>query len=203
MRRATALHSCFLWSLQNHQECRSAMNCTTPTIFNVYRYRNFYNGGGTAIGDISGDGLPDIFMVGNQVPNRLYLNKGDFEFEGITHPAGVAGKRAWSTGVTMADINGDGWLDIYVCNSGIVEGDDKRNELYINLGDGTFTEQAEEYGIAEKPAHSCSPAVRPVHQKTRTLHRQRAICVRNRQRSSARTLSKRSPLQGAVSVRKT
>ena len=118
--------------------------------FNVYRYRNFYNGGGTAIGDISGDGLPDIMMVGNQVPNRLYLNKGDFEFEDITNSAGVAGKRAWSTGVTMADINGDGWLDIYVCNSGIVEGDDKQNELYINLGNGTFTEQAEEYGIADE-----------------------------------------------------
>ncbi len=118
--------------------------------FNVYRYRNYYNGGGTAIGDINGDGRPDLFMVGNQVPNRLYLNMGDFVFEDITEAAGVTGQRAWSTGVTMADINGDGWLDLYVCNSGIVEGDDKRNELYINLGDGTFAERAEEYGLDDE-----------------------------------------------------
>ena len=117
--------------------------------FNVYRYRNFYNGGGVALGDVTGDGLLDIYFVGNQVPNRLYRNDGDFSFTDVTETAGVAGRRKWSTGVTMADINGDGLLDIYVCNSGIVEGDDKKNELFINLGDGAFSEEADEYKLAD------------------------------------------------------
>ncbi len=118
--------------------------------FNVFRYRNFYNGGGIALGDIDRDGLLDVFLVGNQVPNRLYLNQGSFFFVDVTHQAGVAGKRAWSTGISMADVNGDGWLDLYVCNSGIVQGDDKKNELYINQRDGTFIESAEKYGLADE-----------------------------------------------------
>lgn len=117
--------------------------------FNVYRYRNFYNGGGVSVGDVSGDGQPDVFFTGNQVPNRLYLNQGSFYFADVTGSAGVAGLRAWSTGTSMVDINGDGLLDIYVCNSGIVDGDDKKNELYINQGNGTFQESAEAYGIAD------------------------------------------------------
>ena len=121
--------------------------------FNIYRYRNFYNGGGVAIGDVNQDGLPDLFFTSNMGKNRLYLNKGNFEFDDITEKAGVEGQRAWSTGVSMADVNGDGLLDIYVCNSGIVEGDDKRNELYINNGDSTFTEKAAEYGL-DSPALS-------------------------------------------------
>ncbi len=115
--------------------------------FNVYRYRNFYNGGGVAIGDVNDDELPDVFLTGNQVPNRLYLNRGNFLFEDISEAAGIMGTHAWSTGVSMADINGDGRLDIYVCNSGIAPGDDRRNELYINQGDGTFLETARSYGI--------------------------------------------------------
>ena len=118
--------------------------------FNIYTYRNFYNGGGVALGDINRDGLMDIYLTGNQQKNRLYLSKGNFIFEDQTDKAGVGGKRAWSTGVTMTDINGDGWLDIYVCNSGDIKGDNKQNELFINNQDGTFTEQAANYGLADK-----------------------------------------------------
>src|SRR5450432_2545896 len=117
--------------------------------FNIFTYRNFYTGGGVAVGDINNDGLPDIFFTGNQVANRLYLNKGNFKFEDITDKAGIQKKGKWSTGVCMADVNGDGLLDIYVCYSGIAPGDPRHNELYINHGNLTFTEEAEAYGIAD------------------------------------------------------
>jgi hypothetical protein len=123
--------------------------------FNIYTYRNFYNGGGVAIGDINNDGLPDIFLTANMLPNRLYLNKGNFQFEDITDIAGIGKKGKWSTGVCMADVNGDGLLDIYVCNSGDVKGDNRQNELYINNGPNasgqvTFTERGHEYGLDDK-----------------------------------------------------
>ncbi|MEM9929019.1 MAG: VCBS repeat-containing protein [Bacteroidota bacterium] len=118
--------------------------------FNIYKYRNFYNGGGVALGDVNNDGLTDIYFSGNRVENRLYLNRGDFEFEDVTEAAGVAGQAAWSTGVTMVDINADGFLDIYLCNSGDIVGDNRRNELYINNQDGTFSEAAEAYGLANE-----------------------------------------------------
>lgn len=116
--------------------------------FNIYTYRNYYNGGGVALGDVNNDGLIDIYFTGNMVPNKLYLNKGNFQFEDITEKAGVKGTKFWSTGVTMADVNGDGWLDIYVCNSGPTTAD-RRNELFINNGDLTFTEQAAQFNVAD------------------------------------------------------
>jgi enediyne biosynthesis protein E4 len=115
--------------------------------FNILTYRNFYNGGGIAIGDINNDSLPDLYFTANQKKNKLYLNKGDFVFEDITDKAGVGGSMAWSTGVTMADVNGDGLLDIYVCNSGDVSGNLRRNELFINNGDLTFSERSKEYNL--------------------------------------------------------
>ena len=117
--------------------------------FNIYKYRNFYNGGGVGLGDINNDGLLDVYLTANQLPNRLYINKGNFVFEDVTKIAKVGGNRAWSTGVSMVDINSDGWLDIYVCNSGDVQGDNKQNEFFINNGDGTFSEKAEEMGLAD------------------------------------------------------
>jgi enediyne biosynthesis protein E4 len=117
--------------------------------FNVFKYRNFYNGGGAAIGDINNDGLPDIFLTANMKENRLYLNKGGFKFEDISHSAGVAGRKPWDTGVLMVDVNGDGLLDIYVSNAGNMEGDNHDNDLYINNGNLTFTERAKEYNLAE------------------------------------------------------
>ncbi len=123
--------------------------------FNVFKYRNFYNGGGVAIGDINNDGLPDVYLTANRSKNKLYLNKGDFKFEDISESSNSAGKRSWSTGVVMVDINADGWLDIYVCNAGNLKGDDQKNELFINNGSSTssgqvtFTEKAEEYNLAD------------------------------------------------------
>lgn len=117
--------------------------------FNIYTYRNFYNGGGVGIADFNNDGLQDIFLTANQKSNRLYINKGSFKFEDITEKAGVQGKSKWSTGVSIADVNADGWMDIYVCNSGNVEGDNRENELFINNSDGTFTEKGKEFGVAD------------------------------------------------------
>lgn len=117
--------------------------------FNIFKYRNFYNGGGVAIGDINNDGLPDIYFTANMESNRLFINKGNMQFEDITEKAGVGGNKPWSTGVNMVDINGDGLLDIYVSNAGNMEGNNHDNDLYINNGDLTFTEMAHEYNLAK------------------------------------------------------
>jgi enediyne biosynthesis protein E4 len=117
--------------------------------FNIFTYRNFYNGGGVAIGDVSGDGLADVFFTANMGPNQLYLNKGGWQFENVTEKAGIKHTGKWGTGVVMADINTDGWLDIYVCNAGYQKGLSNEAELYINNRNGTFTEAAAQYGLNE------------------------------------------------------
>lgn len=117
--------------------------------YNTYTYRNFYNGAGVGLGDFNNDDLLDIYFCGNLVDNKLYINKGGFKFEDITEKAGVACPDVWSTGVSIADVNGDGWLDIYVCKSGDPARGYRYNELFINNGDLTFTEKAKEYGIAD------------------------------------------------------
>ncbi|KAA3620909.1 MAG: hypothetical protein DWP94_11555 [Flavobacterium sp.] len=114
---------------------------------NILDYLYFYNGGGLAMGDINNDGLPDLYFSANQKKNKLYLNKGDLKFEDITSSARVEGNSTWNTGAVMADVNGDGWLDIYVTAVVGINGFKGRNELFINNGDNTFTESAADYGL--------------------------------------------------------
>ena len=109
---------------------------------NIFNYRNFYNGAGVATGDINNDGLADVFFTANMGSNKLYLNKGEFQFDDISEKAGFTDKHDWSTGVVMADINEDGWLDIYVCNAGFINGQAPKNQLFINNRNLTFTESA-------------------------------------------------------------
>src|SRR2546429_961408 len=128
---------------------------TETNDLNVFTYRNFYNGGGVAIGDLNGDGLPEIVLSSNQGGTRLYLNEGKFRFRDVTDEAGLRNKDgSWTTGVTLADVNGDGRLDIYVCKAGKVQGALRANELWINQGLNahgvpTFVEAAAAYGIAD------------------------------------------------------
>jgi enediyne biosynthesis protein E4 len=117
---------------------------------NILNYRNFYNGGGVATGDINNDGLADVFFTANQGSNKLFLNKGNFKFENISAKAGFTVKQQFSTGVVMADVNADGWLDIFVCNAGSMHNAALRsNQLFINNKDLTFAESAEKYGLKD------------------------------------------------------
>ena len=132
-----------------------ANNLTEGLNTNVLMYEYFYNGGGVAVGDLNGDGLDDIYFTGNMVPNRLYLNKGQLKFTDVTTPAGVAGREGpWTTGVTMADVNGDGKLDLYVCHSGSARPENRLPELFINDGNDAnglphFTDRTAAYGLAQ------------------------------------------------------
>ena len=126
---------------------------TNTDDLNILDYLYFYNGGGTAVGDINNDGLVDIYLSGNQVKNKLYLNKGNLKFEDITEKANVAGNSSWNTGAIMGDVNGDGLLDIYVCAVVGINGFNGHNELYINNGPSassgipTYTESAAQYKL--------------------------------------------------------
>ncbi|MCK5469482.1 MAG: VCBS repeat-containing protein, partial [Cyclobacteriaceae bacterium] len=116
---------------------------------NYLAYESFYNGSGVAIGDINNDGLPDIYLGGNSVFDKLYLNKGDLKFEDISKSSGISGIHSgWTTGINMVDINSDGLLDIYVCRGGPLKNEsDRKNKLFINNGDLTFKESAAEYHL--------------------------------------------------------
>jgi hypothetical protein len=118
--------------------------------FNILNYRNFYNGGGVGIGDVNNDGLDDVFFTCNTCPEKLYLNEGNLKFKDISKSAGIEGKDSWTTGVAMADVNGDGWLDIYVCYSGDQVGKNRENELFINQQNNTFKEEAVRYGLNDR-----------------------------------------------------
>jgi hypothetical protein len=114
---------------------------------NSFLFRNFYNGGGVATGDLNNDGLADIVFSSNMEQNKIFLNKGNFKFIDITARSGMQQDSLWSTGITLADVNHDGWLDMYICSSGHIKDGRRVNKLYINNHDLSFTESAAQYGL--------------------------------------------------------
>ncbi len=153
--QASSSHPLFtlLTPEQTHVDFSNTLNEGLNT--NVLMYEYFYNGGGVAVGDVNGDGLQDLYFTGNMTDNKLYLNKGQMQFQDITEAAGVSGRPGpWKTGITMVDINGDGRTDIYVCYSGKLHGPKRENQLFINDGNDAqgiphFSEQAHQYGLAD------------------------------------------------------
>lgn len=147
-----------LFELMDHTGIDLNNKVVDDSLENGFLYRNFYNGNGVAIADINNDSLPDVFLTSNTGANKLYLNKGNFRFEDISDEAGIIKDDKWNTGVVFADVNADGWLDIYICSSGHMGTGSRKNKLYINNGStnvkdksGTikpaFTEQAAKYKL--------------------------------------------------------
>ncbi len=136
-----------LFELMEHTGISFTNNVVDDSLENGFLFRNFYNGSGVATGDINNDGLPDVFLTSNTAANKLYLNKGNFKFEDISDSAGIIKDDKWNTGVVFADVNADGWLDIYVCSSGHMGTGTRKNKLYINNHNLTFTESAAKYGL--------------------------------------------------------
>ncbi len=147
-----------LFQLQQNTNINFSNEVRDTKDFNILTYRNFYNGGGVAIGDINNDGLADVFFTSNMSGNKLYLNKGNFKFEDISSTAGIFHPDEWSTGVVIADVNGDGWLDIFVCNAGYINSKIPECKLYINNHNLTFTDSAKEYGLTNKGGYTTHAA---------------------------------------------
>ncbi len=137
-----------LFELMNNRGIDFTNVVIDDSLENGFLFRNFYNGSGVALGDVNNDGLADVFLTSNAGANKLFLNKGNFQFEDITEKAGIIKDNKWNTGVVFADVDGDGWLDIYVCSSGHMGTGERKNKLYINNHNSSFTESAEKFGLA-------------------------------------------------------